>query len=258
MGFIDGHLHSVFLSWHDLSLMVEEGIDAIVTLAYTPIPPSSPSSLRDHFEHLMFDKTRCGGIGLRAYVGVGIHPRNIPLNNASNISEYLKIVEDYLGRADLLGEVGLESGSDLELSVLREQLLLARRTDKPVIIHTPRTNKFRIIEKIIRIIDDVALSDNRVLLDHLIPSPRIIELVVDRDFYLGFTMQSGKASPEDVLYLVKTEEEFIERIVLNSDSGVYPSYPLAVVEAYEELVEDLDKTVAYRLASLNALRFLER
>ena len=258
MGFIDGHLHSIYLSWHDLSLMVEEGIDAIVTLAYTPIPPSSSSSLRDHFEHLMFDKIRCGSIGLRAYIGVGIHPRNIPLNNnASTMDEYLKVVENYLGRANLLGEVGLESGSELEASILREQLLLAKKADKPVIIHTPKTNKIGILEKTIRIIDDVGLSDNRVLLDHLTPSPRIIELVSDRDFYLGFTMQPGKTSPEDVLYVVKTDEEFVERIILNSDSGVYPSYPLAVVEAYEELVEDLEKTVAYRLVSLNALRFLE-
>ena len=256
MGFIDGHLHSIYLSWYDLSLMVEEGIDAIVSLAYTPIPPSSPSSLRDHFEHLMFEKTRCGSIGLRAYIGVGLHPRDIPSNG--DIGEYLKVIESYLPRADLLGEVGLESGSDLEIRVLREQLLLAKRFDKPVIIHTPKSSKVEVLKKIIGVIDDVGLSDEMVLLDHLTPSPRVLDLVFDRGFYLGFTMQQGKTSPEDVLYIVKTGEDLAERIVLNSDSGVYPSNPLAVVEAYEMLEEDLDKTIAYRLASLNALRFLKQ
>ncbi len=256
MGFIDGHLHSIYLSWYDLSLMVEEGIDAVVSLAYTPIPPSTSSSLRDHFEHLMFEKTRCGGIGLRAYIGVGLHPRDIPSNG--NIEEYLKVIESYLLRADLLGEVGLESGSDLEVKVFREQLLLAKRLDKPVIVHTPKSNKFEILKKIIGVIDDVGLSDEMVLLDHLAPSPRIIDLVIDRDFYLGFTMQPGKTSPEDVLYLVKTEGDLAERIVLNSDSGVYPSYPSAVVEAYDVLEEDLDKVIAYRLVSLNVLRFLKQ
>ncbi len=256
MGFIDGHLHSTYLSWYDLSLMVGEGVDGIVSLAYTPIPPSSPSSLRDHFEHLMFERTRCGGIGLRAYIGVGLHPRDIPSNGG--VEEYLKVVEDYLLVADVLGEVGLESGSDPEVRVFREQLLLAKRLDKPVIVHTPRSGKSEILKKIIGVIDDVGLSDEMVLLDHLAPSPRIIDLVIDRDFYLGFTMQPGKTSPEDVLYLVKNEGDLAERIVLNSDSGVYPSYPLAVVEAYDVLVEDLDNVVAYKLVSLNALRFLKQ
>ncbi len=256
MGFIDAHLHSIYLSWYDLSLMVEEGVDGVVTLAYTPIPPSSPSSLRDHFEHLMFEKTRCGGIGLKAYVGVGLHPRNLPGNG--DIGEYLRVIENYLARADVLGEVGLESGSDLEVEVLREQLSLAKRLDKPVIVHTPKSSKYEIVKKIIGVIDDVGLSDEMVLLDHLIPSPRIIDLVIDRDFYLGFTMQQGKTGPEDVLYIVKMENDLAERIVLNSDSGVYPSYPLAVVEAFDVLEEELDKVVAYKLVSLNALRFLKQ
>lgn len=256
MGFIDGHLHSIYLSWYDLLLMVEEGIDGVVSLAYTPIPPSTPSSLRDHFEHLMFEKTRCGSIGLRAYIGIGLHPRDIPSNG--NIEEYLKVVENYLIQADLLGEVGLESGNDFEIKVFREQLLIAQKLDKPVIVHTPRSNKLKVLEKIIRAIDEVGLSDEMVLLDHLVPSPKIIDLVIDRDFYLGFTIQPGKTSPEDILYLIKTEGDLAERIVLNSDSGVYPSYPLALLEAYDVLEEDLDKVTVYKLVSLNALSFLKQ
>ena len=254
MGFIDGHLHSVFLSYYDIELMVHSSYDGFVTLAYTPIPPSNVDSLREHFEHLMFEKNRCGGTGLRVYVGVGIHPRCIP---SGDIGSYLGIVEEYLGNTDVLGEVGLETGSDVEVRVLEEQLRIAKRLDKPVIIHTPRANKHVILRRIIDVVNNVGLPSELVVIDHLLPSPILLDLIVGRGYWLGFTIQPGKVKAMDVLWVVKNYPESIDKIIVNSDSGLYPCNPLAVKEAYEVLSEHMGKADAYKLVSLNAVRFLK-
>lgn len=254
MGFIDGHLHSVFLSYYDIELMVHSSYDGFVTLAYTPIPPSSVGSLRDHFEHLMFEKTRCGNTGLRVYVGIGIHPRCIP---SGDIRNYLGIIEEYLGSADVLGEVGLEIGSDVEVHVLEEQLRIAKRLDKPVIIHTPRANKHGILKKTIDVINNVGLSSELVVIDHLLPNPILLDLTVGQGYWLGFTIQPGKVKAMDILWIVENYPESIDRIIVNSDSGLYPCNPLAVKEAYEVLSEHIGRVNAYKLVSLNAIRFLK-
>lgn len=118
------------------------------------------------FEHLLFEKTGVEVFGLRVFVGVGIHPRCIP---SGDLKGFLGVVEEYLGVADVLGEVGLETGSDTEVRVLEERLKLAKRLDKLVIIHTPRINKYIMLEKVMDVIDRLDVLGKPVLIDHLIP-----------------------------------------------------------------------------------------
>ena len=253
MGFIDGHLHSIFLSFYDLKLMVDSGYDGFVTLAYTPIPPSSVSSLRDHYEHLLFEKNRCGVLGLRVIVGVGIHPRCIP---KGRLEDYISLTREYLEQVEVLGEVGLETGSDLELGVLEKQLNIAKELDLPVIVHTPRSNKIAIVKKIIEVLDRIGISSELVLIDHLTPSPLLLDMVLSHGLWAGFSIQEGKTRAMDVVWVVEKYPELADRIVLNSDSGLYPSNPIALKNAYEVLSSHLGRVDAYKLVSLNALRFL--
>ena len=254
MGFIDSHIHTIFLSWSELLDLVYSGYEAVITVAYTPYIPRSKESLADHFEHLMLEVNRLKSVGLRAFVGVGIHPRCFKpeLSNA-----YMEVLREYLPKADVLGEVGLETCSDAEVELLRKQLELAKELDKPVIVHTPRADKAAALKNALRVIEEVGVPEEVVVIDHLTLSEEVINLVKDRSIYLGFTIQQGKSSARDIMYLIEEHEDLIDRVVLNSDAGRDPSDTLAVAKAYEELAEEGYGVEAVKITSVNIKKLLK-
>ena len=230
------------------------GYEAVVTVAYTPYIPRSKESLADHFEHLLLEVDRLKSVGLRAFVGVSIHPR---CYRPELIDEYMEVLKEYLPKADVLGEVGLESCSDVEVELLRKQLELAKELGKPVILHTPRTNKVVALKTALRVIDEVRLPEELVVIDHLTLSEEVIDLVKGRSTYLGFTIQQGKSSARDIMYLIEEHEDLIDRVVLNSDAGRDPSDTLAVAKAYEELAEEGYSVEAVKITSVNIKKLLK-
>ncbi len=254
MGFIDSHIHTIFLSWGELLDLAYSGYEAVITVAYTPYVPRSKESLADHFEHLLLEVDRLKSVGLRAFVGVGIHPRCF---RPGLIGEYMEVLKEYLPKADVLGEVGLESCSDVEVELLKKQLELAKELGKPVILHTPRTNKVVALKAALRAIKEVEIPEEVVVIDHLTLSEEVINLVKDKSTYLGFTIQQGKSSTHDITYLIEKHEELIDRVVLNSDAGRDPSDTLAVAKAYEELAKEGYGVEAVKVTSVNIKKLLK-
>ncbi len=254
MGFIDSHIHTIFLSWGELLDLAYSGYEAVITVAYTPYVPRSKESLADHFEHLLLEVDRLKSVGLRAFVGVGIHPRCF---RPGLIGEYMEVLKEYLPKADVLGEVGLESCSDVEVELLKKQLELAKELGKPVILHTPRANKVVALKAALRAIKEVEIPEEVVVIDHLTLSEEVINLVKDKSTYLGFTIQQGKSSTHDITYLIEKHEELIDRVVLNSDAGRDPSDTLAVAKAYEELAKEGYGVEAVKVTSVNIKKLLK-
>ena len=254
MGFIDSHIHTIFLSWSELLDLAYGGYEAVVTVAYTPYIPRSKESLADHFDHLMLEADRLKSVGLRAFVGVGIHPRCF---RPELINGYMEVLREYLPRADVLGEVGLESCSDVEVELLRKQLSLAKELGKPAIIHTPRANKVKALKTALKVIEEVGVPEDEVIIDHLTISNEIIELVKGRSFYIGMTMQQGKASVKDLIYIIEEHSDLLDRVVINSDAGRDPSDPLAVATACEELADEGYVTEALKIASINVKKVIK-
>lgn len=248
-GLIDPHAHTVFLSWRDLTYLAEAGYEAVVTLAYTPYVPSHPASLEDHFTHLEAEVARLKALGLRAVVGMGLHPRCVKPEHAS---AQLEVVRRWLPRTQVLGEVGIENpDSNLEAEVLRTQLSMARDAELTVIIHTPRNRKREAVKVIIKAIRESGIKPEDVIIDHLTPEPALLKGVVELGAWAGITIQPGKASVHDLEYLIEAVPDALNHVLVNSDAGRDPSNPLAVAEAYDTLVRKGYVTEAYRLTSLN-------
>ncbi|MEM4489325.1 MAG: TatD family hydrolase [Desulfurococcaceae archaeon] len=133
-----------------------------------PVKPMNHASLIDLYRWLLDNEyKRVTSLGLRAMVGLGIHPRNIP----SDWREALSYIEEILRAYSyaILGEVGFELGSEVEVEVevLREQLRIAKKSDRPVILHSPRRNELVIVKKLLKIVESSGLSEGLVIIDHL-------------------------------------------------------------------------------------------
>lgn len=249
---MDPHSHHQFSNYSTLVMLREASYQAAACLSYIPVRPSSASTLRDLFEWLVEEeRARLEGVGIRPVIGVGIHPRNIPRTGRSDALDY---VEEYLASADVLGEVGLETGSDLEREILARQLDVAERLDKPVIVHTPRSGKAEALRLILRVLGDSRLQPERVLIDHLTP-----ELIreVPRGYYLGLTVQPGKLNEGQVAQALEAVHDRRLLMVVDSDAGREDSDPLAVMKVAHHLASlgiSLDQVED--LVSGNARRFL--
>lgn len=244
---IDGHTHHQYSNFFTLDGLKKEGYTGIAILSYLPVRPTGPQSIRDIFRWILeVEPERYHN--LRVYTGIGIHPRNIP---ESGLKDTLSLLEEWLPKADILGEVGLETGSEEEVDLLGEQLALAKRLDKPVIIHTPRKDKGPVLSRIRKIIRHV----ERVIVDHV--SVELIDEFLTLGTFVGLTVQPGKLSPYDVYELLKKRPELVEKGILNSDCGRDPSDPLAVKKTARLLLKKgMPKEDIKRLTEGNFLRLM--
>jgi predicted metal-dependent TIM-barrel fold hydrolase len=178
----------------------------------------------DLFKWLIENETyRLYNYGIHSKIAIGIHPRAIPESEVKMVIDYILTLFDR-EKASALGEVGLETGSKEEEDVFIQQLRVSNEYLVPVIIHTPRQNKQKILEKIISILDSENVDFSRVIIDHL--TPDLVEKVRSVGAIAGLTVQPGKLTPKDVYDVITKYGP--EGIVVNSDIGFNPSDPLAL------------------------------
>jgi hypothetical protein len=234
----DTHIHSEGRSRKELLKMVVAGIKFANSCAFYPVRPRYGETLIDLFRKMeTFEVERGRKVGMSIVPALGIHPRCIPQN--------WEMVVDYLEEnpPKIFGEIGLESGENLEVEVLKKQLSVAKKLDVPCIIHTPRKNKIEITRKILDILEELNFPEDLAVVDHV--SLETVGDVLVNGYHAGLTVEEGKLSAEDVLLiLIKYGSE---RLVLNSDTGFgsleYLSVPRTVSFLVEKGVEkeDLDK-----------------
>jgi hypothetical protein len=245
--YLDSHMHSEGLGFSELRAMAEAGIGRAVSLAFYPVKPLFPQTMVDLFRKLSeFETARCEAAGIKLYPAVGIHPRCIP-------PDYSSVIE-FLGSGEWVafGEIGLETAEREEIEVLKAQLEVAKEKDVPCIIHTPRSNKRVVTEKIISILNEVAFPEELAVIDHV--NFENLDLVLKTNFWVGLTVQPGKLSETDVVAIV--ERHGVERFMLNSDVGFRDSDITAVARAARTLESKLgrDSEKVYRK---NAEKFLK-
>ncbi|MEM2444137.1 MAG: TatD family hydrolase [Sulfolobales archaeon] len=253
--FVDPHTHFFLCNYSTLELIKKENYSEIYILAYLPFKPHYYTTLVDLFRWLLdIEPARFNELGLNAHIGVGIHPRNIP---SSGISTLLSSIDEYLVRAEIVGEIGLELGTEEEVNVLKDLLVVADRFDKPVIIHTPRKGKEIVLKKLVNILGEGRVQSGRVVVDHA--SYELINEFLKLKTFIGLTIQPGKLSVNELVKLVKNYPELVEVGMVNSDCGRDPSDPLAVKLAYEGMItNEIGNSDAIKLVRDNALRFIRR
>lgn len=151
------------------------------------------------------------------------------------------------------GEIGLETGSEIEINVFKQQLKIAQDMGIKVIVHTPRTNKKEITNITASIIED-NIETSLIQLDHINLS--IIDRVQDFEGIFGITVQPQKMTPEEAVNLM--EEYGYDRFVLDSDISSSPSDPLSVPKTVHKLrLAGIDEKNIKKVSYTNASKFLD-
>ena len=126
-------------------------------------------------------------------VAVGIHPWEASSRSVSEI-------ESLIPEADAVGEIGLDSACDVDierqLSLFCEQLELAERYQKPVVIHCVRTFE--------QVMNCLAKYNLRAVIFHgFIGSPEQAKRAIERGYFLSFGERTFR-SPKSLDSLRKT------------------------------------------------------
>ena len=226
---IDAHLHADCRPVEDFKNMKIAGVNAIVSCAYDPLEMKKSNVSFEHFDRIINrEAKRVENEGIKFYCAVGVHPRAIP-------TDFEKVIEklpEYLEKKNVIaiGEIGLETADDLEQKVFVEQLKIADENNYKIIVHTPRTNKVEITEKIVKLLDE-HINPRLVQLDHVDFS--IVDSIIDKKYSLGITIQPLKMSTEETIQML--EKYGYDKFVLDSDISYAPSNPLSLPETKHEL-----------------------
>ncbi len=162
---------------------------------------------------------------------VGIHPRTI-CKDLEETKKLPTILKDSLKKhltSPLcmgIGEIGLETEGASEENILRAQLEFACShlpEGKRIGIHTPRHNKEKITEKILRILEDYPSLEDQILIEHMTLST--LSMVTEKQPVVGMTLQEGKTTLQDIQKIVEKGLYPLEKIILNSDGGKRLSLP---------------------------------
>lgn len=251
---IDAHLHADARPVENFKDMNIAGVEAIVTCAYDSLAMKQSNVCFEHFDKIVFDEAkRVEPHNIKLYSAVGIHPRAIP----QDYMNVLKHLEDYLKYEHVIaiGEIGLETISDLEQEVFIKQLKYADENNYRVIVHTPRTNKAEVTETISKLLDE-NIKPELVQLDHIDFS--IIDLVIDKGYNLGITVQPLKMSVNDTVKML--DEYGFEKFVLDSDMSPAPSNHMSLPETKHELTvegykkSDIDKVMFKNVSKFHKLK----
>ena len=253
MEYIDAHTHAYTLPKRDLELMHLANIKKVIICSFVPFVEHA-ETLMDHFKELIYvQKPRLMETGLKVYAFIGIHPRNIP----EGWRRILPVLEDYTTRGLIqgIGEIGLETGSTVEIEVLRGQLKIAKEHKLPAIIHTPKNNRINIVKRIIQTIKEVGVETDKVVIDHV--NDDIIDLVNDIGAIPGLSIKPGSIAPSKIAENI----EKYKNGVLNSDCiNLNDTDPLAVPKAVNYLGKALrsdERIILEKLAYLNAQALLK-
>ncbi len=243
----DTHMHSEGKGITELKAMAEAGIKLAVSCAYYPVTPSHSSTLVDMFRKLTtFEVERGSKAGLRLIPAVGIHPRCI----CEDWQNALSWIEE---NGKVVGEIGLETASEVEVEVLSAQLELAKKLDLPCIVHTPKKNKLEVTEKVLEVVDRSGIGEELVVIDHA--TSGTVEKIIKRGFWAGLTVQPGKLSVEEAVSIL--ENYGFESFVLNSDTGFNDFEMLTVAETVKALEEKFDSGDVKKVAVENGKKLFK-
>ncbi|WP_176724136.1 TatD family hydrolase [Desulfoplanes formicivorans] len=221
---VDAHLHADILHHvcpKDFAAYAGTGAGISWSFVYEPDGWESFPPYFDSLEKL------CSNPGIKGfclYYLVGVHPRSLPsptrgwMDNAF----WSSLESHVLGPSCLgLGELGLETGSDGEVAVLKEQLSWASSLlpqDKRIGIHTPRKDKARMTRQILKLVAEVPTLQPRIVIDHV--NEENLEMVMETGLMMGMTMQQGKMTPEKLADILDRYPQLAHRIMLNSDAAL--------------------------------------
>ncbi len=236
MHYIDPHIHMVSRTTDDYERMAQAGCVAVTEPAFwAGYDRSSPQGFYDYFRLLTeYEPMRAAQFGIDHYCWICINPKEA--EDVGFAREVIEIIPEFLDKSNVLGvgEIGLNKNSKNELAIFEEQLDLAVRHDRLVLVHTPHLeDKLKGTKIIIDAIKrDGRVEPGRVLIDHV--EEHTAKLVLDEGFWAGMTLYPHtKCTPQRAADII--EQYGTERIWINSAGDWGPSDPLSVPKCRVEM-----------------------
>ena len=171
------------------------------------------------------------GRGVPCAYLVGIHPRCIPDDLSPKIGLPQELGQEMLWHLNQpncrgMGELGLETGEEIETNILCYQLDMAIHSlpeNKKIGIHTPRQNKLEVTRCILEVLRSYPALKSSFLVDHL--DSTVLPLILEEGYMLGMTLQQGKSDLDEVRSVLDREPQVEDRLIVNSDGAKQLSEP---------------------------------
>lgn len=234
MDAIDPHCHMISRTTADYEAMALAGIRAVVEPAFwLGQPRRRAGSFFDYFDHIAeYERTRAAAHLIDHYAAVSMNPRES--NDEELAREVLAELPKWLEHPSVVavGEIGFDSITDAEERSMRRQLELALERGLPVIVHTPHADKLRGLRRTIRVLEEMRVPPELVVLDHT--TEETAEAARATGCWCGFTVYDvTKLTPERAVNLV--EKHGLDRMLVNSSCDWGPSDPLNVPRVILEM-----------------------
>jgi predicted metal-dependent TIM-barrel fold hydrolase len=220
-------------------------------------PRKNAGTFFDYFDHICdFERQRAAAYLIDHYAAIALNPRE---SNQSGLrDEVLGKLPRWLDHECVVavGEIGFDEITDEEEVSIRRQLELALERDLPVIVHTPHVRKLDGLERTIRILREMKVPEDQVVLDHA--TEETVDVTKQSGYWCGFTVYNvTKLTPERAVNML--EKYGVERMLVNSSCDWGPSDPLNVPRTILELRRrGFDDARISRLVWENPLEFYSR
>lgn len=229
MSYLDPHIHMVSRTTDDYEKMALAGCVAVGEPAFwAGFDRGSPQAFADYFRQLTeFEPKRASQFGIQHYTWICMNPKESEDVGLSR--EVMQVIPEFLERPNVIGvgEIGLNRVTRNELQIFEEQLDLAVKYQKIVMVHTPHLEDKK---KGTRLILDALknrpdMNPDRVLIDHI--EEHTASLVLDQGYWGGMTLYPF--SKISIPRAVDVIERFQgERLMANSGGDWGASDPLAI------------------------------
>lgn len=223
-------IHPAGLSDADLETLQLFGVRGVVAVADASAPATADGLLA-HFDRLCGPElTRLERAGLKVGLALGVHPRCVPRRG---LSQVLDALPGYLSQRGVvaLGQLGLLTGSALELEALQAQLALAHQFRRPALVSAPLEDTERVTKKILTALQQCELPRNRILLDGAVP--KTVRGIVALGFWAGLTVHPAQLEVDRAVALVRALGA--TRLVLDDAAGLGSSDILSLGRAAHRL-----------------------
>lgn len=227
MRLIEPHIHTVSRTTDDLYRMAVAGIVACVEPSFfSGVYRRSPASFEDYWEQVVaHEPRRASQYGISHFAMVGLNPKEAGSPIARDV---LKAMEPFLDRPTVIGigEIGLDMITPEEEDAFRRQLCMAEERRLPVIVQPPHHNRKKGIERIISIIEDEGVTQERIVIDH--NTEETIGLTLDEtNCWAGLTVYYvTRLSAEQAVNMM--ERYGTGRLIVSGSADWGYSDPLAV------------------------------
>ncbi|WP_256301737.1 TatD family hydrolase [Haloarchaeobius salinus] len=252
---IDVHQHTQSLTWNEREAFDISGCRATVMIAasyyWSPYRPVSAEDVRFLWDDAIRRAARFNDSHFyEQYLAIGIHT----WSRVTNPESALAHLPDYcdLDAVVAVGETGIDSSQhtlqwdlDEQRAVVREQFSIADDAGLPVIVHTPggkdtvsdqytdyyeeldadfpaahfepETAKRAALGIDLELVDEVGISEERVLIDHA-DETIVADVLEGTNCYLGFSVGSPWFRGVDANLVASVIEEYgSERIIVDTD-----------------------------------------